>query len=381
MPLQIKSTNTRARGLQKNYNYKSWLGSVLNNPEPSLDYFKFTDTFKGNQSVTNCHYKIYYNYQMTKLRNDVKTEFREKYAMYWEQRDESDMQRALKIQNQRTIKRLNQITNNEIAHNLDSVSNETSGKSGEEIVLKVMLKVVLRLHYGKRQISHLTTVIEIPIDKFDAIIEASHMDPVLMSPYASGLSNAFDKAPLSTRALHETLYDVVYHKDFDLVAQDDADFMEITIRLDIMSFPNSLLNKIMLEKTAASYLIIYLANQLFIVNNDVGKKSISTGLIEFSGGINDKSSSRKNSKDIEKLYSNMIKVMKNAKTNRMFCMRCYGHYIYFEKFFIFDDTMYKRIDATMEISNTPRKLKAFIKEIPSILAWKEAVISHDLNLN
>lgn len=56
------------------------------------------------------------------------------------------------------------------------------------------------------------------------------MDPVLMSPYASGLSNAFDKAPLSTRALHETLYDVVYHKDFDLVAQDDADFMEITIR-------------------------------------------------------------------------------------------------------------------------------------------------------
>lgn len=32
----------------------------------------------------------------------------------------------------------------------------------------------------------------------------------------------------------------------------------------------------------------------------------------------------KNSKDIEKLYSSMIKVMKDAKTNRMFCMRCYG---------------------------------------------------------
>lgn len=99
----------------------------------------------------------------------------------------------------------------------------------------------------------------------------------------------------------------------------------------------------MLERTAASYLIIYLVNQLFIANNDVielgwlerefystdrskfdgvlfkvGDKSISPGLIEFSGGINDKTPSRKNSNDIEKLYSSMIKVMKDAKANRMF---------------------------------------------------------------
>jgi hypothetical protein len=94
-----------------------------------------------------------------------------------------------------------------------------------------------------------------------------------------------------------------------------------------MGSPNSPLNKIILERTAASYLIIYLVNQLLITNNDVielgwlerelystdrsrfdgvffnvGKKSISPGLIEFSGGINDKTSSRKNSKNIEKLY-------------------------------------------------------------------------------
>ncbi|EPB82400.1 hypothetical protein HMPREF1544_10858, partial [Mucor circinelloides 1006PhL] len=84
----------------------------------------------------------------------------------------------------------------------------------------------------------------------------------------------------------------------------------------------------------------------------VGKNSIRPGPIELSGGINDKTSSRKNSKDTEKLYSSMIKVMKDAKTNRMFCMRCYGHYIYFEKLLIFDDTMYRKIDATMEIPNT-----------------------------
>lgn len=72
--------------------------------------------------------------------------------------------------------------------------------------------------------------LEIPIDQFNAIIEAANMDPVPMSAYANELSNALDIAPLSTRALRETLYDVKYRKDFDLVAHDDANFMEITIR-------------------------------------------------------------------------------------------------------------------------------------------------------
>lgn len=62
------------------------------------------------------------------------------------------------------------------------------------------------------------------------MIEAANMDPVPMSTYASELSNALDKAPLSTRKLRETLDDVRYRKDFDLVAHNDANFIEITIR-------------------------------------------------------------------------------------------------------------------------------------------------------
>lgn len=58
-----------------------------------------------------------------------------------------------------------------------------------------------------------------------------------------------------------------------------------------------------------------------------------------------------------------------------------GHFIYFEKLLLFEDTKYRKIDATIEVPNTPRKLKAFIKVIPSILAWKEAVISFALNSN
>ncbi|KAG1095076.1 hypothetical protein G6F42_018621 [Rhizopus arrhizus] len=74
-----------------------------------------------------------------------------------------------------------------------------------------------------------TLKLEIPIDQFNTVFEAANMDPVPMSAYASELSNALDKAPLSTRTLGETLYDVGYRKDFDLVTHDDANFMEIMI--------------------------------------------------------------------------------------------------------------------------------------------------------
>ena len=56
------------------------------------------------------------------------------------------------------------------------------------------------------------------------------MVPYSMSAYARELSNALDSAPLSIRSLRETLYDVGYRKEFDLVAHDDANFIEITTR-------------------------------------------------------------------------------------------------------------------------------------------------------
>lgn len=43
--------------------------------------------------------------------------------------------------------------------------------------------------------------------------------------------------------------------------------------------------------------------------------------------------------------------------------------------------MYRTVDVVVEIPTTLRKLIAYINEIPNILAWKEALINHALNLN
>lgn len=104
------------------------------------------------------------------------------------------------------------------------------------------------------------------------------------------------------------------------------------------------MNKLVIERTAACYLIIYIVNQLFLSNNDIielgwlerefyltdktkfdgvlfkaSDKSVSPALVEFAGGLNDNTPSRKNSNDIKKLYENMIKMMKDTSADKMFC--------------------------------------------------------------
>ncbi|KAI8883038.1 hypothetical protein K501DRAFT_294854 [Backusella circina FSU 941] len=181
--------------------------------------------------------------------------------------------------------------------------------------------------------------------------------------------------------------------DFDPITHSDGDFIEVTIRyfLELMSSPQNPLNKLMIERTGACYLIIYIVNQLFLSSNDIielgwltkfdsvlfkaGDKSVSPALVEFAGSVNDNTSNRKNSNDIKELYVNMVKIRKDTGADKMFCMRCYDHQIFFEKLIKYDDTMYRIIDASMEVPNTPQKLLAYVKEITSIFAWNHAVIN------
>jgi hypothetical protein len=43
--------------------------------------------------------------------------------------------------------------------------------------------------------------------------------------------------------------------------------------------------------------------------------------------------------------------------------------------------MYRSITANIEISNTLRKLVAFIQKVPKILTWKKSVINYTIDLN
>lgn len=71
---------------------------------------------------------------------------------------------------------------------------------------------------------------KIPADQFNTIMETANMAPYKLSNYATELINSLDQALLSVRTLRETLYDVGCRKEFDLIAHDDASFIETTTR-------------------------------------------------------------------------------------------------------------------------------------------------------
>ncbi|KAL9542031.1 hypothetical protein MBANPS3_008811 [Mucor bainieri] len=111
----------------------------------------------------------------------------------------------------------------------------------------------------------------------------------------------------------------------------------------------------------------------------VGDKSVTPGLIEFSGGINDGTTSSKEAHDIHKLYACLKKIMIDTNVDIIFAMRCYDntsdHQIYFKKLVKYEDKLYRLIDVEAQIPNTPRKLVAYLKKIPDMIAWRQAVVN------
>ncbi|CAO3677301.1 unnamed protein product [Rhizopus microsporus] len=252
---------------------------------------------------------------------------------------------------------------------------------------------------------------EISENEFNNVTNATHIEPIVLSDYATELSNALQHCPLSLSALRDTLYTKGFKRGFDSVIHSDAAFIEVATRhfLDLMSSPRNPLNQRVLERTAATFFIIFIVNQLFISNNDiieldwlereffatdrakwdgvlikVENRSCSAGLIEFSGGgCNDQTSSTKNQRDITKLYSKLMKVLDSQSSSaarQTFCMRYYNKRIYFEKLTIYKKMLFRTIHATIETPTSPRKLVEFVKEIPNMLAWKEAVVDHTVGL-
>ena len=57
MPPTQTQHKIRVRGIKKDYKFASYLDSSLNTAHPTLDYFKFADTYQGTKRATNSHYK------------------------------------------------------------------------------------------------------------------------------------------------------------------------------------------------------------------------------------------------------------------------------------------------------------------------------------
>ncbi|CAO3633513.1 unnamed protein product [Mucor fragilis] len=249
-------------------------------------------------------------------------------------------------ENQETVIRLNRLTNERIraiAEDASIVLEQMSSLPSDEVghlqIIDLSSETALQVLQS-----------EISENEYRDITSATEINPINLSAYATQLSNALLECPLSLPILRQTLYDNGFRREFDPVMHPDAAFIEVTTRhfLDLMSSPRNPLNERVLERSAATFFIIFIINQLFISNNDViqldwvereffatekakwdgalikaDSKCCSAGLIEFSGGLHDQTPSTKNNNDITKLYSKLIKVLNTQSpgTSQTFCVR------------------------------------------------------------
>ncbi|KAI8081089.1 hypothetical protein BDF21DRAFT_462743 [Thamnidium elegans] len=198
---------------------------------------------------------------------------------------------------------------------------------------------------------------------------AASATPIVLTENARNLIEQINEAHLTTKAIKRALIEFSYNHDIDPIIHHDAQFIDPV------------------------HTTIYVINQLFLSNNDIAElawlerecaatekskwngvlfkvreRHISVALMEFSGGSNDKTSSIKESCDIEKLYTKMLKVIDDTDhiPKAMYCVRFYANVMYFEKLCEYRGAMIRDIVTSFGIPTTPRLVKKYAQQVPAL---------------
>ncbi|CAO3703122.1 unnamed protein product [Rhizopus stolonifer] len=71
---------------------------------------------------------------------------------------------------------------------------------------------------------------EISAEEFNGITTVTEIEPIVLSDYATELSNALEECPRSLSVLRETLYANGFKKGFDSIVHSNTAFIEVTTR-------------------------------------------------------------------------------------------------------------------------------------------------------
>ncbi|KAL9559029.1 hypothetical protein MBANPS3_000592 [Mucor bainieri] len=114
----------------------------------------------------------------------------------------------------------------------------------------------------------------------------------------------------------------------------------------------------------------------------IGERDVSVALGELAGGSNDNTSTVKESRDIEKLYTKMLKVMNDADPipKAMCCAQFYANVMYFEKLSEYCGSMIRNTITPFIVPTTPCLVKKYAEEVADLLAWKNDVVNQTMEM-
>lgn len=209
MPAVPKEPQMRINGFKKDYKFWSYLHASLNRANPNLDYFHFAYVYQGTRRATNNHFRVLLiklsnkqSNKLTKIAQDSMKlfdsredgcKFGHAYQAYWERRNCDSLRQNVSHPKEDEMdvdyqgeSHLN--TDDDYREKTSNSLKQMSALPSDEVGhLKIIdLSSESALHISQS---------EIPEDEFNNITNAIHIEPIVLSDYATELSNALQHCP------------------------------------------------------------------------------------------------------------------------------------------------------------------------------------------
>ncbi|KAG1463755.1 hypothetical protein G6F55_002207 [Rhizopus delemar] len=356
-------------------------------------------------------------------KRDGNGNFARRYEEYWRNRSSQEANDIVVERQRTTMIRINEAACSAIealSNNLNAQNVEVESESTEKPMQEVLSfsKDLCSDKVGELNIIDLsepavTSLMKkkFKVSVYEELINSISLKPAQLTLYAENLIDAMSKAAPSARALRKILKSHDTPNEIDPLLHADISYMEVTIRyfahmgIDLILLKALGIRSYFETQKEHQLYTLYMLNQLFLSHNDilefgwieneccttgktkwdgisflVGDQNVTTTLVEFSGGLK-QTSNTKECKDVLKLYRNLLKILESIPSNikkQAFCVRFYDEWMHFEHLVKINKDYIRNTVVSFQCPSNARLLVEYVKRIPMIFAWKEAIVTQAL---
>ncbi|KAG1302543.1 hypothetical protein G6F64_010838 [Rhizopus arrhizus] len=408
---QFSKKKTRINGLRKDYKFLPWVESSFKKQSPELDYFSFAELFNGAEDATNANYMDLLLTLQSKQSNKVtniahaaqttfaarrsrSTEFGNKYRKYWINRKDNDLRENIDEESRSAISSIQQLVHQDLLERVNNVFGTSSSSSHTSSFNATLPEASSS---DATPIGHTFTEATSSDVKFSdtASYDVTLTDPTFTgTTFTADTSSEAPSADVTTSSLttandltetlaqsielasdclaklgvidlssdsvreilktctteeeNERILTSVNPKEAE-ISNDAKSLIKAIKGLKVLSSNNDIVELGWLERDYYSTEKTKWDGVLFHTNNH----TISPGFVEFSGGVKDNTTLTKERRDVSKLYTKMIGLIKSYPSTVMF-----------------------RIEhAAVVAPRTIRELVKFTDNIPNLTSWKNVVVA------
>lgn len=355
-------------------------------------------------------------------RQNEDSTFGTKFNKFWEEIANDKISRRIEKRRLETVEQLNNDTCEEIESISRRIRRNVSRRVEEDDIFSDIINITKNvsseldksnvLLSDDEAVKHLL-IEKIGEDSYSDLNKKTSLEKYnSMSNPCKELIRSLVESPPSPTVIRKILRkSTLGEEDFDPIVHADLNFVEVTSVhfLNLITSPRNPIQHVALERTAASLTTVQILNCLFLSNNDIldlnwfekecklvkntkwdgiafclQDKRFTPVLVEFSGGFDFNTTSKKENDDENKLVDGINEILKyNDALGTMdypipqFYVRFFGRQLTFESICLLKNgKLVKRHYFTINCPATCGELIELASMYPKLLDWKQTIINH-----